>query len=1118
MKAKKTKFIYAFLLCSIFLFMVFPMSSFAAVNEINQEAITIKGTITDNSGEVLPGVSVAIKGTTVGTITDVDGTYSIKVPNKNTILVFRYVGFTPQEIKVGDQTSINVTLAEESQTLQDVVVVGYGVQKKVNVTGSVAAISSDKIGNRATPNLSTTLAGLASGVSVRQSSGNPGSDGATIRVRGVGTFSGDYRGPMVIVDGAEADLNSVNPEDVESISVLKDAGSAAIYGSRAANGVILVTTKKGAKGMPPRVTYTAMFTQDKASASFDLLSDYADYMEMYNRAIWVTDQKVALPYSQAAIDGWRNAKKDPHGIYTDPDSGREVENWLAFPNTDWSAILFAPSYSQKHNLSISGSGSNSDYLMSLGYLSNPGTLENTGVEMFNMRVNLESRITDFLRVGTQTYAMQQHKDPGDLSNVNTYRFQSVAGITPYYNGKYGAPENPEEKPDVKNPIRDINSTGGQNTTTRINTTWYANVDIWQGLSARASINYQNYFWDSKTYSKHIDGYSFRTDKVTNQGTQLSSATSNRATTRTNQYTGTITLNYNRTFAKDHDVAALLGYEQFYYNTSRYGASKIGLPDFTVTDITSASEMYSIDSDLSHAERDYAMMSYLGRLNYAYKSKYLFEANLRVDYSSKFSSDYRRGTFPSFSAGWRMSEEPFWESLKEVIPYSKLRLSWGRVGNVTSGEYDWQATYIKALYSLNGGVYNGLTVGKIDNPLLQWESVTSQGIGWDAYFLKSRLSLEFDLYDRTTKGILTSPDMPLTMGTVTAPTLNTADMRNRGMEITLGWKDKIGNLRYSVSGNFAYNSNKVVSYLGKLEQGWVENPDGTRTYQTNIGTVSASGSETGSLVVEDHAYGEYYLRKYYHGTGSYYTADGKVDPNGGPRDGMIRTESDLQWVRDMIAAKYSFNGVAVNRNGGLYYGEYIMADLNGDGNYGNANDREFTNKSAVPKYNFGLTVSADYKGFDFSMTWAGAAGFSYYLYERGINRNYLSTQTDVLPLDAASRFYYVAYDANSNPDWTNPDNNLTAGYARLRSGSTGAYVANEQFLYDASYLKLKNMQIGYTVPKGLMNKIHVNNLRVFVSGENLLMLTSYPGVDPEIGSGLNVYPISRSLTFGLNLSF
>ncbi|MDR2954601.1 MAG: SusC/RagA family TonB-linked outer membrane protein, partial [Prevotella sp.] len=469
MKAVKIRF-FCTVMCMFSLFTVAPVNLFATVNEVYQQSITVKGKVTDKAGEPLPGVSIIIKGTTTGVMTDVDGKYSINVPNSNAILTFSYMGFVPQEHKVGNNVTLDVVLVEQSTVLDEVVVVGYGVQKKINLTGSVSSIGSTKIENRAAPNLSTMLTGLASGVSVRQSSGNPGSDGANIRVRGIGTFDGDYRSPLVIVDGAAADMNSLNPEDVESVSVLKDAASAAIYGSRGANGVILVTTKKGRKNVAPKVTYTGILSRTTASRVFDFISDYAEYMELYNMAEFSANPKAISTYDANEIAAWRAAQSDRNGIYTDPDTGNQVPNYLAYPNTNWSDILFAPTYSQKHTLSVSGGSQNSNYLMSLGYFEAPGTLENTGIDQFNARVNVESQITKFLKIGTQTYAMRQRKDPGNLDQVNTYRFQTVGGIVPIHDGKYGGPESPNEKNDVRNPLRDVNAIGGKNTTTRINTT------------------------------------------------------------------------------------------------------------------------------------------------------------------------------------------------------------------------------------------------------------------------------------------------------------------------------------------------------------------------------------------------------------------------------------------------------------------------------------------------------------------------------------------------------------------------------------------------------------------------------------------------------------------------
>lgn len=1077
---------------SVLALFIFSLSISAMAQEMS-----VTGKVTNaETGEPIPDVNIRVKGsTTLWTSSGQDGEYTITVNSGTDVIIYSFVGFEELEVPVNNRTVIDAKLV--STTLDEIVVVGYGTQRKVNLTGSVSTINATKLENRAAPNLSSSLAGLASGMTVRQSSGNPGSESTSIRIRGTGTFSGSYRSPMVIIDGAPGSMDAVNPDDVATVSVLKDAASAAIYGSRAANGVILITTKKGRKGAAPTVSYSAILSSEKPSAKFELLSNYADYMELFNRA-QVDMGATATRYPTNVIDAWRTASQNPNGM-----SEWNIPNWLAYPNTDWMDELFVSSFSHKHDLSVTGGSENSNYHLALGYYDTPGTLENTGLERFNMRVNVESKINKYLTIGTQTFAMRQVKEPGSTNSAFTYLFQTVPGVTPYHNGKYGSPEADEEDVTANNLLKMVNTTGGKNVTTRINTTWYAKVDILEGLSAEGRINYQNYFYNSDTYDKSLDEYSFRTNTIKRAGTTLENARIYHSNSRQYQYTATALLNYNKSI-KDHHFSATLGYEQFYYNTKGFGASRVGMMDFSITDITTATDMYEISTSTDNAEQDYAMVSYFGRLNYSYKDRYLFEANFRRDGSSRFSASDRWGTFPSVSAAWRISEEPFFEPVKNIVQELKLRASWGKLGNPSSGYYDWQATYGKTTNSFGGKIYNGLAVSKIANNALKWENINSTDIALEASFLQRRLTFEAGYYNKLTEGILTSPSIYLTMGTVTPPTRNTSDMRNSGIEITLGWRDQIGDFNYSVNANFSYNKNKIVKYLGKMVEEW----DGS-TYVSNIG--DAASLDGNNIRTEGHEIDEYFMRTLYSGTGTYKDGNGAVDPNGGPRDGMIRTPEDLQWARDMLAAGYTFNGYSVSQSG-LWYGEYIMADVNGDKNYGNNYDRQFTDKSSSPTCGFGLSLSAEWKGIDVSMTWAGNAGMHYYLYSRGLNTSNVSDR-EVLPSDAASKFYFYN---EANPG--DPRNNINAEYPRLKYSSNGAYMANNRYLYNASYIKLKNLQIGYTIPKKWTEKAYISNLRVFISGENLLTITSFPGLDPEIGGGLNVYPISRVLSAGIKITF
>ena len=511
------------LLCTFFLFIFIPpMMSYAAPMDIQQEVITVKGTVTDKTGEPLIGVSVVVKGTSTGTITDLDGNYSINVSGAEAILSYSYIGYETQEIKVGNQSNINVSLGEDSNVLDEVVVVGYGVQKKVNLTGAVASVGAAKLENRPMASLSQGLGGLAAGVQVRQGGGQPGSDGASISIRGRGTFGGGSTSPLVVIDGVVVDegnaINAVNSEDVESISILKDAASAAIYGSRGANGVILVNTKKGKKGESPKITYSGLFAHESISSKFKIESSTAEWMEMHNRAVINADpEKVKgdpslLRFKTTDIEAWRNASKSPNS--TDNEWG--VPNWLAYPNTNWTDYLYGSGTYQKHTIQALGGSEKSTYLLSASYQSNPGTMPNTSLDEYSFRANVETKIADILRVGTQSYVNHRYGDVANVGSALTYLNQSVPAMVPEYNGKYGAIEggignlNPQS---MENSLARMVSRDGKNTTTRINTTWFAGLDISDFLKLDAKYNYQDIMWDQKNYDVNLPRYSFRDNTV-----------------------------------------------------------------------------------------------------------------------------------------------------------------------------------------------------------------------------------------------------------------------------------------------------------------------------------------------------------------------------------------------------------------------------------------------------------------------------------------------------------------------------------------------------------------------------------------------------------------------------
>lgn len=1083
-----------------------------------QELKTISGKVTNQNGEPVSGASIRSASGKSSTSTDENGNYKLSVESNGKIIVSYLTNKLEREVGASSTLDLVLELADES--IEEVVVVGYGTQKKINMTGSVSTVSADKITNRPIMNLASALGGTAPGLRVTQGRGNPGDENVSIRLRGTGSFNNSN--PLILVDGVIADMVPINSDDIESISILKDASSAAIYGSRAANGVILVTTKKGKKGEAPKITFNSLIAQEKAVTDLKFMSSTADWMELHNIArINSTPTSTSPDYALATIEAWRKADADPNGIYVNPLNGNSLSNSLAFPNTDWANILFQPETYQRYGVSVTGGSEKSSYLLSTGYQRNPGTLDNTGLQRYNIRANLESKIGDVFTFGTQTYATKEFKEPGSISM--TYLLQAFPGITPIYQGKYGGSEDPNTT-NKDNILQQVAQNGGMNEFTRINSTWFVKADIWKGLNAEARFNYNEYMREDENYSRNLPYYSFREsfDTPKEKIGNLDQATSYRYAYNSAAYTANLLLRYANSFGK-HDVGGLLGYEQYYAKSSGFSASRRGLLDWNVTDITSGAEMESIGGN---AKDDNAMVSYFGRVNYAYNNTYLFEANLRSDASSRFAPGYRIGYFPSVSAGWVISNEPFFNSLSNTVNYLKLRSSYGTLGNTVSGSYDWMALYTKVNNVFDEKVSNGVIQSQIQNLNLSWEKVTTYDLGLEASFLNRRLSTEIGWYSRNTSDILTGAIIYLTMGNIKSPMVNTASLVNKGVEFTLGWNDKIGDFRYGISGNLAINTNRVTKFDGKLN--YAQDPTvldklGNPTWRyTNLADVSTGGD---TRRVEEHMIDEYFLRQPYKGDASYTLANGSVNPNGGPLDGMIRTKADLEWVKSMIAAGYSFNNNTVGSGAAnIWYGQILMADVNGDGKYGNDDDREFTNKSSVAKFIFGLSMNAAYKGFDLNMLWAGRLGSYHYINERGANGSILANTSDQVPYDSWTKYYsYDAVKAHSDYDnydpATDPNANISAKYPRLLAASS-IMQSNTFYLFNTSYLKLKSLQLGYSFPKAWMSKAKIGDLRIFIVGENLLTIKhkDFPGVDPELGNSINVYPISQSYSAGLSLTF
>ena len=1056
----------------------------------------VTGVVKDATGYPVPGATVMIPNTNVGTITNVDGSYSIDVPAGTTQLEVVCMGYATVNLVLGSESVYDVVLKDDTLALEEIVVVGYGTQKKVNLTGAVSTVNfEDMAESRPIASIGSALAGMSAGLSVRTTSSDPGNESNTIRIRGTGTLNSSS--PLYIIDGVEGSLGYVNPHDIATITILKDAASCAIYGNRGANGVVLITTKQGSEGKV-NVTYSGSVSINSPMHKISFLTDYADYMEIINESMENVGQ--TPNFFQSTIDTWRAAKAAPNAL---AESG--YPNYVAYPNIDWQDYMYRVVASHDHNVSVTGKSDKVSYLISANYMNNPGLISNTAAEKFQLRANVEVKPTKWLTVGMQAYGSIMNKDAGDFETAIGGIVKSTPGVYPYHDGYYGYAAAAEESATANNPLYVVEQDDAIRKYSRIKATVYAKVDFLKDFSFKALFNYGRHWYDFQNVPRNPQPS--KMNFATGLQMTLPTAPSELETYfRANgdwDYTIQNTLNWGHEFGK-HDVSALVGYEQYYSFEYNHNATKKGLIDAGIWAGDTATELISSGGSAS----DYASRSFFTRVNYVYADRYLFEANLRADGSSRFSKQSRWGFFPSFSAGWRIEQENFMQGVG--FDLLKLRASWGMLGNNSIGNYDYQATYKAHNYSFNNVLVNGLAVSSFANNALRWETTTSTDVGVDVGVLNNRLTAEVDFYHKFTDGILYRPTIYQTAGTATAPLENIAEVTNMGLELTLGWRDHFKDFHYGVSANFAFNHNRVTKYKGELKQGWEETPNGLRTFVSNIGEVS-TGSST--RILEGHTINEYYMLTPYQGDASYFDDFGMVNINGGPKDGMIRTEMDMAWLQAMMASGYTFypmQGVGKDK---IWYGDYIYADVDGDGVYGNTYDNIFTGKSSTPKFTFGFQGNFGWKGLDLQFSFAGAAGFWLYWNETGANNTGTRIGYNIMS-DIANDHYF--YDP-ANP--LDPRTNIKSKNARLTAneGNNQQGEKSTLHLYRGDYLKLKNLTIGYTLPEKYSKKILMKSLRFYISGENLFNITSYPGQDPEMGAGLG-YVTMRQISLGANLTF
>jgi len=996
--------------CMFFLF--FSLYSFA------QQKITASGNVIGENNIPLAGVSVNVEGGSSGTTTDTEGKFTIQV-NRGATLVFSFVGYENKQVRVTNEKSVNyVQLVSTTSTLGEVVVVGYGTKKKVNLTGSVASVTSKDLEKRTVTKSSLALQGQMSGISVRQGSGNPGNNQASLLIRGQGTFSSAGTSPLVLVDGIESSLDNVDPADIASVSVLKDAASAAIFGSKAANGVILVETKTGEAGKVV-VSYSSYVGKNKPTFLPEMINSW-EYAKVINTLSPGT-------YSDADIQKYKSG--------TDPN----------YPNFDHIKYLFESGngIETKQNISASGGTAASRYLFSFGYFNDQAIIKKNSSDRFDLRLNLDSKISEKLRFNLKLTGLSgSSKEPsfgygagvsgiilGAMRNANL-----IPGPTP--DGFWGRNE-------TLHPEADLNS---KSFLKNQNYSFYSNAqliwDITKGLKITGQTGYtlgnsRSLYFAAKY--PVTPSYSINVNSLTDsrsQGTAL--------TLRT-------LVDYDKEFG-DHALHLLGGIERLSSYSESIGAFRDGFPN---------NEIYVIDAGATvHGRQNGSaskntLASYFGRINYNFREKYLFEANLRYDGSSRFPSNRRWGTFPSFSAGWRISKEDFFQNTFSWINEMKIRGSWGQLGNQSVGNYPYQNLLaLGQNYPFGNQLSAGTAITTVPNKKITWETTTISDVGVDMAFLNNKLNLSVDYYDKVTSDILYSVSVSGILG-ATPSLANAGKVGNKGWDFNASFRNSAGDFTYGASAIFSIVHNKVL---------------GLATVKQDIGKGLFIGYPIGS------AYG--------------YVSDG-----------LFASDQEVAGY-----ATQPFSNLATG--GGIKFVDLSGPDGKPDGKVTSTYDRRVIGMP-LPITTYALTLNGGYKNFDLYIMLQGEGG----------RRAPVTIAQFFYPLENNSNVQRMMYEHA----WTAENPNPKAAYPKITPTASGFYNANPvDFWYrNATFLRLKSVQLGYTLPDRILHRSFLSRARIYVSSENLATISNYyKDWDPEMDTNgsTNFYPLLRVFAAGIDVKF
>ncbi|TAJ14312.1 SusC/RagA family TonB-linked outer membrane protein [Marinilabiliaceae bacterium JC017] len=1011
-----------------------------------QQDRSIKGKVVGQDGTSMPGVNVFVDGTTRGTITNIDGEFELNLEPGDATLVFSFIGYETQKVAIGERTNVNVTLMEESIGLDEVVAIGYGVQKKSDVTGSVASVKGDRLQRVTATNPAESLQGQMAGVTVSAIGGAPGA-GMEIKIRGASTLNDND--PLVIIDGVPGSMYMLNSSDIESIEVLKDGASAAIYGTEAANGVIIITTKKGKEG----------------KLTVDLEAKYG--VQKIGNTLEMANAEEHLKIAKMTFD---NAGKDRPQYLNDP----------IYYDTDWLDAVYRDAPIQEYTASIKGGSKNASYYLSAGWIDQDGTIIGTDFTKNNLRAKVD--VTEGIFKAGLNMSYSETKN-----NKQTFYAQELYEILPLVpvfddskKSGYGYPDTERGMLANNNPVGKQELIDKYYTDQYVSAVGYASLDLFEGLNFRfeAGMNNSNRhehesYPDYNVNNKEEKFYPYVGEKRENW----------------REYNINNILSYQKRFEK-HNLSLMAGY-----------VIKKETSDWSNAYIEGVKEVHSVEDGKIKTDREpagfldpnfdtldagvggtpsvdgsrytYTRASILGRFNYSYNDRYLVQFTVRRDGSSKFGEDSRYGTFPSVALGWRMTEENFLSGV-DWLSNLKLRGSYSIVGNEGSlGRYSRLPLMTRSVthylaYSrgLGGNIWPGTIARSIENKSYRWEETTTRNIGVDFGFFNNKLSGNLNYYSNITSDMLVSKPVPYSSG-FKDPIVNIGEMSNSGVEIEIRYQNKIGELGYSVSANMSTVKNEVKK-LGYKEQSI---PGDGLNYNAHVAHKTKEG----------YALGSYWV---------YQT------------DGIFQTPEEVQAHHVIIDGKKKI----IQEN--AKPGDIRFKDINKDGKL-DEKDMVFSGVG-IPKYDYSLSIDLDYKNFDFSMLWNGKGGHKLY------NGNKYQYQSMLSPRNM------LAECVNA---WTPENTNTDIPRAVLADPNQNTR-PSDRYLEDGDFIRLKNIQLGYTLPTVLTEKVNIQRARVYVSGQNLLTITNYSGQDPEIGSsgiwnpGLDItrYPISKMYLMGLQITF